>query len=359
MTQQHYTNVHITKQKGAECEITATIPVESVAHFREKAIAELGKTVEVDGFRKGHVPADMLVKHLGEDRIMDKTAHLAIQKAYPQIVLSENLDAIGSPAIQITKLAADNPIEFTARTATMPKVTLPNYTKIAKDILNKKEEEVKVEDKEVADTLLHMRRQRANIESYEQQKSEGVEHPQQPEIDDADLPELTDEFVQTLGDFPTVADFEAKVRENILEEKKLRAQEKKRIEIVEKIIAEATIELPELLVTQEIARMQAQMEDQVASAGLKLEDYLTSVNQKLEDLHKEWRPEAEKRAKLQLILNTIAKDESIAPNEEEVTHEIEHVLEHYPHAAEENVRVYVETTKRNEMVFKFLETQGK
>lgn len=358
MTKTQYTNVKTKKLDGSEHEITATIPTEVMAEYRTRALKKLGSDVEVPGFRKGHVPEDMLIGHIGDSRVMEKASNMALADIYPQIVVAEKIDAIGSPQIQITKLAKDNPLEFTATTAVMPEISLPDYTKVAKDIFSK-EEKFEVTDKEVEETLTHIRRQRAQIESYEKQKEEGAEQPKVPEeIKDEDLPELTDDFVQKLGDFKTVADFEAKVRENILEEKKLRGIEKKRIETVEKIIADSKIELPKLLVDQEVQRIQMQMESEVAQTGSKLEDYLKNIGKTIEELHKEWEPEAIKRGKLQLILNKIATEQNITPNEEEVQKEVDHIKQSYPQADEQNIRIYTETTKRNEMVLKYFESIG-
>jgi len=354
MSNTQYTDVKTKKLDNSEYEISATVPAEQMAEYRKKAIKKLGSDIEIPGFRKGHVPEDMLIGHIGESQVMERAANMALANVYPKIVVDENIDAIGSPQIQIIKLADGNPMEFKATTAVMPDVKLADYKKIAKKIFSK-EEKFEVTDKDLEETLNHVRRQRAQIESYEQQKKDGVEEPKVPEVKEEDLPELTDDFVKTLGDFKTVADFEAKVRENILEEKKLRGIEKKRIETIEKIIEDSKIELPNLLIDQEIARIQMQLEHDVAQTGTKLEDYLKNVDKTIEDLREDWKPEAEKRGKLQLILNTISKEQEISADEEEVAKEIAHVKEHYPDADEENIRVYVETTKRNEMVFKFLE----
>ena len=359
MSNTQYTNVTTKKLDNSEYSITATIPAEIITEYRTKAIKKLGENVEVPGFRKGHVPEDMLIGHLGESRVMDKAANLALSEIYPKIITEEKIDAIGSPQIQINKLAAGNPMEFTATTAVMPDIKLADYKKIAKDIFSKKEEKFEVSDKDLEETLTHVRRQRAQIDSFEKQKEDGVEQPKLPEVKDADLPELTDEFVKTLGDFKSVDQFKDKVRENILAEKGLRSVEKRRIETVEKIIADSTIELPQIMVDQEVHRIQSQMEAEIAQRGTKLEDYLKNIDKTIEDLQKEWQPEAIKRGKLQLILNTIAQEQKITPDAEEVQREVERVKESYPQAEVENVRVYTETTKRNEMVFKYLEKAGK
>ena len=81
----------------------------------------------------------------------------------------------------------------------------------------------------------------------------------------------------------------------------------------------------------------------------------------------EWKDTAIKRAKSQVILNTIAKEQNITPKEEDVKKEMENILSHYkeadpsrPTRAEASrfrVRMYVETFLTNELVFQFLESQ--
>ena len=250
-------------------------------------------------------------------------------------------------------------MEFTATTAIMPEIKLADYQKIAKKIFSK-EETFEVTDKDLEETLTHVKRQKAQVESYEKQKADGVEKPEMKDMStETDLPELTDEFVKTLGDFENVDAFSTKVRENILEEKKLRGTEKKRVETVEKIVADSKIELPNLLIEQETNRIQAQMEAEIAQTGTQIEDYLKNVGKTIEELRVDWKPEAEKRAKLQLILNTISKEEEIEPTDEDIQKEVDHIKGHYPEADVENIQIYVQTTKRNELVFKFFEEAGK
>ena len=358
MSDKQYTLIESKKIGNSEYELRAEVPAEVLAPYRAKALKQLGADTEIPGFRKGHIPEEVLMKNLGEPKVLERAANLVLADVYPKIIADEKLQAIGSPRISITKLAAGNPLEFTATTAVLPEVKLPNYTNIAKEVFSKKDEDVEVTEKDLEETLTHIRRQRAQIESFEKQKKEGKEATL-PEIKDEDLPELTNAFVQTLGDFATVEKFKDKVKENILEEKKLKAREKKRIEAVEKIIAETKVEMPEILIEQEVQRIHMQLDADVARSGAKLDDYLKQVGKTLEDLREEWRPEGEKRAKLQLILHTIAKEENIAPNKEDVESEIQKVLQHYPEAQEENVRTYVVTTKGNEAVFTWLEEQGK
>jgi len=82
-------------------------------------------------------------------------------------------------------------------------------------------------------------------------------------------------------------------------------------------------------------------------------------------LRREFRPDAEKRAKSQLVLNQIAVAENIKPEEKEVAHEVDHLLSHHaPHAGHDDVReresatIYVTTVLTNQKVLEFLEKQA-
>lgn len=72
-------------------------------------------------------------------------------------------------------------------------------------------------------------------------------------------------------------------------------------------------------------------------------------------MRKEWQPIADKRAKSQIILNNIAREQNITANEEEIKKEMENILSHHKDADRFRVRMFVETFLTNELVFQFLE----
>ncbi len=352
-----YTDLEVKELKGSEVELCASLPANVLDEAYKKALKRLGEKAKIKGFRPGHVPDDVLLKEFGESYVLETAAQDALSKVYPEIIVNEKIVAIGQPRIQIKKLALGNPLEFTAKTAIMPEIKLPDYVKIAEKTFSAKAD-LEVSDKDVEEVLQNIRKQKAQIDAFEEQKKEGVEQPEIKKIKDEDLPELTDEFVKTLGDFKDVKEFTAKVRENVGEEKKLKDKEKKRIATVEEIIKQTKLELPAIMIDSELHRMQAQFEGEIAQTGTKTEDYLKQIGKTMEELRESWREEAEKRAKLQLILNEIAKKEDIKPEKEDVEKEVSHVLAHYKDADEMNVRIYVETTKTNELVFQHLEKLG-
>jgi FKBP-type peptidyl-prolyl cis-trans isomerase (trigger factor) len=97
------------------------------------------------------------------------------------------------------------------------------------------------------------------------------------------------------------------------------------------------------------------MESDLERAQLKLDDYLTHIKKTKEDLKKEWVPGAEKRAKLQLVLNEIAKREKIEADPSLVDAQTDALRAQYKDADEKRVRVYVTSVLTNEAVLKKLE----
>src|SRR3989338_8263280 len=184
-----------------------------------------------------------------------------------------------------------------------------------------------------------------------------VSDTKNPVSDTLNLPEFDDDFVKGLGPFLNIEDFKNKLRENIKLEKQNAAKEKIRLKIIEKIIDDSVLELPEVLTEVELDKILYRMESDITAMGLKFEDYLKHLNKKVEDLRKEFRTDAEKKAKLGLILNEIAKIEKITAPEEEVAKEVAQILEHYKGADSERARMHAENVLTNEKIFQFLESQ--
>jgi FKBP-type peptidyl-prolyl cis-trans isomerase (trigger factor) len=324
----------------SEVEIEAEITAEYVESFWKQAIAHIGEHVEIAGFRKGNIPETVLLSKVGEMTILEEASEMALSDVYPKIIVEKKINAIGRPKVTITKMAKGNPLVFKAITAVVPEIKLPNYKKIAKEIIGK-QEEVVVTDQDIENVITEIRKSKA------------------PHDHDTELPEFNDELVKSLGaDFTSVEDFKTKARERILAEKKYRTVEKKRIEILDGIADKTTTDLPELLIESELEKTNSQFVDNLKSMGLEIVDYLKRIEKTEDDLRKEWRPEAEKRAKIQLVLNQIALEEKIETTKEEIEKEVKHLLEHYKDADPERAKMHAENVLTNEKVFQFLENQN-
>lgn len=338
-----YTIKATNKLPHSEVEITVELPATVLDEYRKKAITALGKEASLDGFRKGHVPENVLVSKIGEGRILEEAAELALQDVTPAILLDEKMEFITQPRVSVTKLAPGNPIEFKMTVAVMPEVILPDYKKIAKEEMSKKDEEIVVTDEDAEKVVEDIRKRMAPLPEKEDEEPK--------------LPELNEELIKQLGKFEDVADFKKKLNENIRQERENKQREKKRIGVAEDLVADAKIDLPEAFVEQEIALMLARFKDDIGRMGLKFDEYLKHIKKTEDDLRKDWRVDAEKKAKLELILVEIAKKENIKPEEEKVAHETDHLIEHYPTADRERARSYIIKQLTQDLVFEYLEAQ--
>lgn len=338
--QKIYQTKNVRKLENSEIEIEGEIKTEHLRDYRNKALKEMIKHTELPGFRKGNVPESLLIGKVGESSVLEEGAHLAIRDAIPGMLADHEYDYVGHPEITITKITYGEPLGFRVKIAVMPEVELADYKKIAKENNSKETPREEISDKEVDGAISQILK---NVVHKDGKK------------ENAFLPELNDEFVKKLGDFKDVADFKIKLKEIMKKEKEGKARDKKRLEIVDKIISESKISLPNIMIAKELDKMEAQFRSDIEKMGMKVEEYLKHLKKSSEDLRKEWKPDAEKRAKLQIVLNRIAISEKIEADTNEVEKEVAHLLEHHKDANPARAKEYIEMTMINQKIFEFLE----
>ncbi len=359
--------ITIKKLPKSEVEIEGEIDADIFESYFSKALKKIGENVELDGFRKGKVPENILMSRIPEISILEEMAELALSENYPKIIEENKIDAISRPEISITKLARKNPLGFKIKTAILPEIKLPEYKKIAKKIITEvtdEEKNVVVTEEEMENTIMDIRKSRApkkHVTERPAAEFDSSDAKPEPDATGAEAtsgtgtPEFNDAFVQSIGPFKDVEDFKIKLKENIKLEKENQLKEKTRLKIIGKIIEESKLDVPEILIEIEIDKILARMESDITQMGLKFEDYLKHLNKSKEDLRKDFRSDAEKKAKLSLILDKISKIEKIVPDEIEVEKEVAHLLKHYKDADPERARMHVESVLINEKIFQFLE----
>jgi trigger factor len=354
----------IKKLDKSEVEITGILEVAEFEKYEEKALERIGERMELPGFRKGKAPSAIIKENTNDMMLLEEMAEAALQDCYIKILKEHMIDAIGRPQVAITKIARGSDLEFKITTAVMPEMKLPEYKDIAKEQNNKEENKkvISVEEAEVDKVVNDLRKMRAeqakgnSHEGHENMTEE--EHARaHPEIPESEWPELNDEFVKSFGNFETAEAFKDKIRTNIKIEKETEHKDKVRLSIVEELVKQTEGEIPEILIQSETEKMLYRLEADITNAGLKLEDYLKQINKTEEDLRSEWKADAEKRAKLQLIIHLIKKKKKLEPTEEEIIKDVTKITEMYKDADTSRAREYVSQMLENEKVFAFLDSQ--
>lgn len=356
--------ITVNKLPKSEVEIEGELESEIFESYYTKALKKLGENLKLDGFRTGKIPENVLLSNIPEIAILEEMAQIALNEHYPKILEDEKIDAISRPEISIIKLARNNPLGFKIKTAVLPEIKLPEYKDISKKIIGSvtdAEKNIVVSDEDLENTIMDIRKSRApkvkvsDTDKHEHKEGEVCEH--EKVSDTLELPAFDDEFVKGLGPFKDMEDFKTKLRENIKLEKENQQKEKTRLKIVEEIVEGSVMDLPEILINVELDKILYRMESDITQMGLKFEDYLKHLNKTKEDLRKEFRTDAEKKAKLVLILNEIAKVEKIMADPDQVANEVAMILEHYKDADPERARMHAENVLTNEKIFRFLEEQ--
>lgn len=135
----------VSKLPKSQVEIIVEISADDFAGFAQKALEDIAKEAEIPGFRKGAAPKEMVKAKIGEQKIMDRAAALAIDDSFPKAAAENNIEPLGYPQISILKLAPGNPFEYKAIAAVYPQAKLPDYKKISAE-LEFKAPEVSEED---------------------------------------------------------------------------------------------------------------------------------------------------------------------------------------------------------------------
>ena len=182
--------------------------------YIENAIKKLGEGVEINGFRKGKAPRDVVIQHFGQSVIIREAASVAIKDNYIKAVKEKHLEPIGQPQVEITKLAFDNPLEFKIIASVIPSIELPDYKGISSQVQSK---EIELDPGEVEKTLIQLQKSRAKftVKNDVAQKGDWVEveiniKPAQEE-DKIEItqPNIKDSFI--LGEGHLLPDIEKEI----------------------------------------------------------------------------------------------------------------------------------------------------
>jgi trigger factor len=137
------------------------------------------------------------------------------------------------------------------------------------------------------------------------------------------LPAADDAFAQNMGEYADLEtfkrDIDGRLRRNALDKARHEFADK----IIEYAVSNATIELPEVLVDQEVEVMHDEFRSQLVRQGIGEEAYLKATGQSEQDLHAEFRPRAEHRTKVLLVLSKIADIEGIVIPDRDVAEQVE------------------------------------
>jgi len=143
------------------------------------------------------------------------------------------------------------------------------------------------------------------------------------------LPPEDDDFARSIGQFEDLANLRTEIKARLERNALDRARHEFADKIIEYATANATLELPDVLVDQEVEIMHDELRGSLARQGVDEAAYLKATEKSEADLHADFRPRAEKRVKVLLVLSKIAEDEGLEISDRDVEAEVRTARQRY------------------------------
>ncbi|MBI2022883.1 hypothetical protein HYS97_03490 [Candidatus Daviesbacteria bacterium] len=339
---------NIVKQPKAMVEVQVSLPWADIEPVWNQTLQRMSQDIELPGFRKGQAPANMVETQLGR-KLEDEVFKVLMPQALIEALQGTNVVPIDYPQYQIVSFQKGNQLQFKAVVTERPTVTVGNYKAIKVQRPSLKQ----VTDDEVSkiiDELFRRWKVRnpsagsgqvpqspASSGQGTTNQNPGVQpgtsgsmsfngstsSPQasQPQPS-SDTP--NDVFAQGVG-AQNLSDLKTKIKTDLENEAKYNNEldyEEAILQEVEKI---TTVDIPEILIQDELARMLVSLQRSVTERGLLMDEYLKTQNKTVETLKNEWRPQAEKNVRMELGLSEIARSEGVNIADEELQAEIDKI----------------------------------
>ncbi len=317
-------------EKG-RVEIKVDIPKATFETAYNQILVKLGHDAKIDGFRPGKAPADVVEGKVGLNKILNETASSSISKHLSDILEKEKLIPLESPKIAVNTLAKSSPFSFTASFTQKPKVKVGSWKTIkvkkvaAKEVTEKdidesikniyeawvkqqetrnKKQETKDEESQVSQKFIYDAH--GNKVFFEDKKTLRSSSNQ----DSTAGLKINDEFAKAIGarDLGHLGEIVKKDLETLVADQ---VEAKLESEIFDKMIEVGTVEVPDILIDDELNRILIRLNSELERQKKKLEDYLAEQGTTLDALKAKWRSQAEKNVKISLILEQIGQDEKV------------------------------------------------
>jgi len=420
-------NHNLKKIDQNQTELVVELARDDLKAYIDKIESEFGRDLQLDGFRKGKVPKDLLKKNLDAKQVLESALDLAMKDSLAKTIEKEKLDVLNVSKLEVKENTSEK-LVYKVILTLFPEIKIKDFSKLKVD-----RRDIQVEQKDVDDTLETIKASRSILHDKDGviQNGDKVEvdfevrnngqvleggisknHPLIiggrnfiPGFEDnllgmkkgedktfsliapkdyyvkkiagqkldftvkinsiklVELPKIDDEFVKSLGDFQNISQLTNSIKEGIKEEKKLKEKQRVRLEIINNIVKSSSIEIPEILVNQQLDSMISNLDRDLHANEMELSLYLVQMGKTQDDLRKEWHDEAEKQVKIVMILHKIAKDNKILASREEVDETLSTTVQSMVMKGEvdktdldmESLRDNISGRIINEKVFDFLE----
>ena len=375
----------VRREPGAKVVLDVEVDAGRLSRQADRVFERHNQKARIPGFRPGKAPRAMYERAYGTEHLWAEAAEDVIDETYREIVDLEELAPIDNPSVDVGELEAGKPLRYTATVVVRPDVELGDYhahgatvgakpptdEEIDKTIADMREAHAQlrtVDRAAQAGDILTMDidvtvdgkqmppfARNAHVEAGRETGIAGLgeaftgmkanetktvdlvfpEDSTDPalsgktgsftlrpsQISEKIVPPLDDDFAKTVG-VASAAELRTAVRNELVHAAFHEARDEAADKAMEHALATAQVEVPPILVDDEVAHMLADLKARVREQGLSFEQFLLQARKTEDEITAEWRPAAERRAKAMLVLDAIAKKEGVTVSSNELAAQV-------------------------------------
>jgi len=376
--------------------LSVEVPFDELKPHFDKAYGALAGTVRIPGFRPGKVPSKILDARLGRGTILSEVVNDAVPAKYGQAVTEANLNPLGQPEIEVTRIDDGDTLAFTAEVDVRPEIVLPSIESIEVQV-----DDVEVTEADIDEQVDVLRERFAAVTPVERAAIDGDsvnidlravvdgqdlpdastdgltykigtadlvdgldtalvdlsagetanfttalvagEHAGQEAevtvtlngVSERTLPEVDDDFAQLASEFDTVAEMRDDLVERVRRVKNLTQGSQARDKVLEALLEATDIPAPAGIVQSEYEARQHDAVHSFDHDEAQLNSYLEGEGQTRDEFDAETRTAAEQAVRTQLLLDALAESQRVGVSQEEFTERILYNAERFGVAPDE------------------------
>ena len=374
----------VDKLSDTRVKLNVTVPFDELGKEIDQAYKAIAQQVNIPGFRRGKAPRQLIDARFGRGPILEQVVNDMLPTRYEQALAENDLNPLGQPDIDVTKIEDNDVVEFTAEIDVRPEIEVPDFTQISVTVPELKVDDAAVDAEldtlrerfgELKDTKRKLKKDdfaiidleaTINGEKLEDASAEGLtyrvgaddlmdgldkaikglktgeEAEFTSEIQYGDhkgeeatvkvtvqqtkerkLPELDDDFAQLASEFDTVEELRNSTREQVEENAKAQQAADIRDEVLKAALAQTEFALPESVVDEQVHNQLHQLLGQMAHDENALAQLLEAQGTTREEFDAQSREQAEESVRTQLFLDAVADQEQPEVSQQELT---DHIL---------------------------------
>lgn len=375
---------NVEKLSDTRVKLDVSVPFDELGREIDQAYKAIAQQVNIPGFRRGKAPRQLIDARFGRGPILEQVVNDMLPSRYDRALSDNELNPLGQPDIEITKIEDNDVVEFTAEFDVRPEIEVPDFSKIDVTVPTRKVDDEAVDKEldelrgrfgELKDTKRKLKTDdfavidvEASVdgEKLDEASAEGLtyqvgsddlikgldtalrgmktgednefttkieygEHKGEEatvkvtvqQTKERKLPDLDDEFAQLASEFDTVEELRESTKSQLEEGLKAQQAADIRDEVLKAALEQVEFPLPESVVDEQVHNQLHQLLGQLAHDENALAQLLEAQGTTREEFDKDTRKQAEESVRTQLFLDAVAEAEDPEVTQEEIT---DHIL---------------------------------